>query len=97
MTAPPPDVAEHIRYKKSQYTRFADSKQWHRFDTIFVPDATFCFVDQDGKVVSTPMGPPRIRGSRSSHGQPSLTTPSLTYRSYTISGPESLNRWAQTR
>jgi hypothetical protein len=56
MTAPPPDVAERIRYKKSQYTRFADSKQWHRFDTIFVPDATFCFVDQDGKVVSTPDG-----------------------------------------
>lgn len=56
MKAPPPDVAERIRYKKSQYTRFADSKQWHRFDTIFVPDATFCFVDHDGNVVSTPDG-----------------------------------------
>ncbi|KAK3307670.1 uncharacterized protein B0T15DRAFT_484726 [Chaetomium strumarium] len=45
MTTPPPD-----------YTRFADTKQWNKFDTIFVPDATFTFVDIDGKVISTPDG-----------------------------------------
>lgn len=56
MTTPSPDIAERIRYKKSQYTRFADSKQWTRFDTIFLPDATMTFVDADAKVVSTPDG-----------------------------------------
>jgi hypothetical protein len=56
MTAPPPDVTERIRSKKSQYTHFADSQQWHRFDTIFLPDATFKFVDAEGKVVTTPDG-----------------------------------------
>jgi hypothetical protein len=56
MTAPPPDVAERIRHKKSQHTRFADTRQWHQFDTIFVPDATFVFCDADGKVISTPDG-----------------------------------------
>lgn len=56
MTTAPPDVAERIRYKKSQYTRFADTKQWKRFDTIFLPNATFKFVDADGNVVTTPDG-----------------------------------------
>jgi hypothetical protein len=58
MAVPPPDVAERIRFKKSQYTRFADTKQWQKMDTIFVPDATFAFCDADGKVVSrsTPDG-----------------------------------------
>jgi hypothetical protein len=56
MTTPSPATAERIRYKKSQYTRFADSKQWARFDTIFVPDATMTFVGADGNVVSTPDG-----------------------------------------
>ncbi|KAL2016753.1 hypothetical protein VTK56DRAFT_3101 [Thermocarpiscus australiensis] len=54
MAAPPPDVAERIRSKKAQYTRLADTKQWDKFDAIFVPDATFTFVDADGKVIVTP-------------------------------------------
>jgi hypothetical protein len=56
MTTPSPAIAERIRYKKSQYTRFADSKKWTRFDTIFVPDATMTFVGAGGNVVSTPDG-----------------------------------------
>ncbi|KAK4232879.1 hypothetical protein C8A03DRAFT_19931 [Achaetomium macrosporum] len=56
MASPPPDVAERIRSKKAQYTRLADTKQWKKFDAIFVPDATFTFVDADGKVISTPDG-----------------------------------------
>lgn len=56
MTSPPPEVAERIRHKKAQYTRFADTKQWSKFDSIFVADATFKFVDEEGKVISTPDG-----------------------------------------
>lgn len=56
MTPPPPEVAERIRHKKAQYTRFADSKQWERFDSIFVEDATYEFVDAGGELIRTPDG-----------------------------------------
>ncbi|GAB1319642.1 hypothetical protein MFIFM68171_09852 [Madurella fahalii] len=56
MKVPPPEVAELIRCKKSRYARFADTGKWDQFDTIFVPDATFCFVGADGKTVTTPDG-----------------------------------------
>src|SRR5690349_14175353 len=51
MTQPPPEVAERIRHKKAQYTRLADTKQWAKFDAIFLDDATFHFVDVDGNGV----------------------------------------------
>ncbi|KAH6616120.1 hypothetical protein B0J18DRAFT_438928 [Chaetomium sp. MPI-SDFR-AT-0129] len=54
MTQPPPEVVERIRHKKAQYTRLADTKQWYKFDTIFVDDATFHFVDIDGKAIFPP-------------------------------------------
>ena len=46
-----PDVAEVIRRKKSQYGRFADTKQWHNFDKIALPDAEYSFFDTDGSVL----------------------------------------------
>lgn len=56
MPPPPPDIAERIRYKKAQYARFIDSKQWPRFNTIFVADAKITFVDANEKVVVAPNG-----------------------------------------
>lgn len=56
MASPPIDVAERIRSKKARSMRFADTKQWSSFDTIFLPDATFRFVDAEGEIVTTPDG-----------------------------------------
>ncbi|ROW18396.1 hypothetical protein VPNG_00297 [Cytospora leucostoma] len=48
----PPYAAETIRRKKSQYCRFLDTKQWHLFDKIALPDANFDFVGPEGNVLS---------------------------------------------
>lgn len=46
-----PEVADIIRRKKAQYCRFADTNQWHLFDRIMLPEATFCF-EANGSPVS---------------------------------------------
>lgn len=49
---PSPETARIITRKKLQYCRFADTNQWHLFDSIFLPDATFVFVDSQGAVIN---------------------------------------------
>ncbi|KAI3393814.1 hypothetical protein diail_3590 [Diaporthe ilicicola] len=47
-----PEVAEIIRTKKSQYCRFADTNQFHLFEKIALPSATFKFVGPDDVVIA---------------------------------------------
>lgn len=47
-----PDVAEIIRTKKTQYCRFADTNQFHLYDKIAFPNATFKFAGPDGEVLN---------------------------------------------
>lgn len=47
-----PEVAEIIRRKKTQYCRFADLNQFHQFDKIAFPDATFRFAGRDSQVLN---------------------------------------------
>jgi hypothetical protein len=49
---PTADVALAITRKKALYGRWADTKQWHRYREITLPDATFRFFNQDGSFVS---------------------------------------------
>ncbi|KAL1865494.1 hypothetical protein Daus18300_007139 [Diaporthe australafricana] len=46
-----PEVAEIIRRKKTQYCRFADTRQFQLFEKIALPSATFKFVGPDGSLV----------------------------------------------
>lgn len=47
-----PEVAEIIRRKKTQYCRFADLNQFHKFDKIALPDATFKFAGRNSEVLN---------------------------------------------
>lgn len=47
-----PDAAEIIRRKKTEYCRFADTNQFHLFDRIALPDATFRFAGPDGNILN---------------------------------------------
>lgn len=47
-----PEVAEIIRRKKTQYCRFADLNQFHQFDKIALPNATFNFAGRDSEVLN---------------------------------------------
>ena len=47
-----PEVADIIRRKKTQYCRFADTNQFHLFDKIAFPNATFKFAGTDGTVLN---------------------------------------------
>lgn len=47
-----PEVAEIIRRKKTQYCRFADLNQFHLFDKIALPSATFKFAGRDSEVIN---------------------------------------------
>lgn len=47
-----PDAAEIIRRKKTEYCRFADTNQFHLFDKIALPDATFRFAGPDGNILN---------------------------------------------
>lgn len=47
----PPEIAEQIRLKKSQYCRFADTNAWDKIDTVIASDATFAFYDSEGALV----------------------------------------------
>lgn len=44
-------TAERIRYRKSQYCRWADTNDWDKFDGLMVPEFTFDTVDEAGKDV----------------------------------------------
>jgi hypothetical protein len=46
--AVPPEVASIITRKKAQYGRFADLKQWEKFDQISLPETSFNFYDTNG-------------------------------------------------
>lgn len=47
-----PEAAEIIRRKKTQYCRFADTNQFHLFEKIAFPNATFKFAGTDGNVLN---------------------------------------------
>lgn len=47
-----PEVAEIIRRKKTQYCRFADLNQFHLFDKIALPSATFKFAGRDSEIIN---------------------------------------------
>ncbi|POS79867.1 hypothetical protein DHEL01_v201739 [Diaporthe helianthi] len=47
-----PEVAETIRSKKTQYCRLADANQFHLFEKIALPTATFKFAGPDGAVLN---------------------------------------------
>lgn len=47
-----PEVAEIIRRKKTQYCRFADLNQFHNYDKIALPSATFKFAGTDGEILN---------------------------------------------
>lgn len=42
-----PEVAQAITRRKARYARYADTKQWDKFEAIFLPTATSAFVDRD--------------------------------------------------
>lgn len=46
-----PEAYAIISQKKAQYCRFADSHQWHKFDTIMLSNATYSFHEPDGSVI----------------------------------------------
>ncbi|KAJ9145390.1 hypothetical protein NKR23_g5370 [Pleurostoma richardsiae] len=46
----PPEVAETIRRKKSQYCRFVDTKNWASVERLALPDAKFSFHETNGSV-----------------------------------------------
>lgn len=46
-----PEAAEIIRRKKAQYCRFADTRQFHLFEKIALPNTTFKFVGPDGSLI----------------------------------------------
>ncbi|KAL4926741.1 uncharacterized protein BDV17DRAFT_269004 [Aspergillus undulatus] len=48
----PSHIAETIRFKKSQYCRFADTHEWPSFRALFNPNVTVTFCDLDGNVVT---------------------------------------------
>jgi hypothetical protein len=48
---PPAEVALAITRKKALYGRWADTKQWHRYHEIALPDATFRYFNQDGSII----------------------------------------------
>ena len=47
----PYEVAEQIRFKKAQYCRFLDTKQWASFEKLALPDARFVFHGVNGEVL----------------------------------------------
>lgn len=44
-----PEVAEAITRQKARYGRYADTKQWHLFAALGVPNARYSFLDNVGK------------------------------------------------
>ncbi|RSM00801.1 hypothetical protein CEP52_008887 [Fusarium oligoseptatum] len=48
----PPDVVALITHKKAQYCHSADSNQWEVFEKVFLPEATFIFVDAKDEVIN---------------------------------------------
>jgi hypothetical protein len=45
-----PEVFQAISRQKARYARYADTKQWDKWEKeIFFPDARFSFFDTDGK------------------------------------------------
>nr|UBX54536.1 hypothetical protein [Aspergillus sp.] len=45
-----PEIAEAIRYRKAQYCRFLDSRQWDQLKELMLPDLTTIFYEPDGAV-----------------------------------------------
>ncbi|KAI1470072.1 uncharacterized protein F4812DRAFT_457467 [Daldinia caldariorum] len=46
-----PRVTDIIRGKKLRYCLCIDTKQWHLFEQVALPDATLCIVNPDGSFV----------------------------------------------
>lgn len=45
----PPEVAQAITRQKARYARFADTKQWDKFEALALPNAPYAFLDTDKK------------------------------------------------
>ncbi|KAL4919659.1 hypothetical protein BDW62DRAFT_199674 [Aspergillus aurantiobrunneus] len=48
----PYEVAETIRLKKSQYCRFADTRQWEAWGNLFIPSIKATFHNPDGSLIT---------------------------------------------
>lgn len=47
----PPSTADTLHHRKAQCCRFADTKDWSSFRTLFLPTATAKFTETDGSVI----------------------------------------------
>ncbi|KAI1849066.1 hypothetical protein JX265_011271 [Neoarthrinium moseri] len=49
MSLPPPDVIAAITRKKARYGRYADTKQWHKYEgDVSLPSTRYRFLDVSG-------------------------------------------------
>lgn len=46
------ETAQALTRRKARYARYADTKQWDKFESIFLPNATSAFVDRDGNPIT---------------------------------------------
>lgn len=44
-----PEVAVAITRRKARYARYADTKQWDKFEALNLPTAAYAFLDNTGK------------------------------------------------
>ncbi|KAL4966080.1 uncharacterized protein BDV14DRAFT_171587 [Aspergillus stella-maris] len=51
---PPYSIAETIRHRKSQYSRFSDTAQWPLFSALLHPSLTASFHNPDGSIIVSP-------------------------------------------
>lgn len=59
-----PEVAEILTRKKSTYCRYLDTKQWHNFDQMVLPDCDFTFYDTDGSILKVGRTPIQFNSSK---------------------------------
>ncbi|KAL3477398.1 hypothetical protein BJX99DRAFT_125603 [Aspergillus californicus] len=48
----PYEIAETLRFKKSQYCRSADTHDWETFASLFLPSLTATFTGPDGEIIT---------------------------------------------
>ncbi|KAL6238337.1 hypothetical protein BDW75DRAFT_237436 [Aspergillus navahoensis] len=53
-SVPPYSIAETIRYRKSQYSRFSDTAQWPLFSALLHPSLTASFHNPNGSLIVSP-------------------------------------------
>lgn len=53
-------ASDAIRAVQARYARYADTKDWEGFASLFLPSATFTTFDLDGRAARTLTGPEEI-------------------------------------